>query len=376
MILTVVLLSIQVLLIGGLLAVTPRIMPSTECFAVTIPPSAQQDPRIKGYLRSYALTVGGVAVVCALGLAFALPHVMGDDPSSEQAAVAASAIITVATLVPIAAGFALMLYYRSRVKALKQAEGWTASTQQAAASIGEQVPQPISLAWNLLHVALALGMTAFALIMYDRFPAQIPMNTDFSGTVTTYVDKSVGTVLFPAIVVGYMSLIFTMCHWFIIISKQPIDPAAPATSAYAYGRFARIQSQLMLVGGLIISASIGGTFYLTSLGIASMTVAASALMVIVILFVAAMTIISTRVGQSGARLAADLRPNDTLARDDDSHWYLGTLYFNRDDPSIIVPKRFGIGWTINNARPAAWVLIALILVVTLLFCLLMSKISG
>lgn len=376
MTLIVVLLSMQVLLIGGLLAATPRLMPATECFSVTVPPSAQQDSRIKGYLRSYALAVGIIAAVCALGLAFALPRVMGDDPSSEQAALAGSTAIAVATLVPIVAGFALMLYYRSCVQALKQAEGWTATAQQAASPVGEQIPQPISLAWNLLHVAMALGMTAFALTMYDHFPAQIPMSSDFSGTVVTYADKSVGSVLFPAIVVGYMGLIFTVVHWFIIISKQPIDPAAPATSAYAYGRFARIQSQLMLVGGLLISASIGGTFYLTSLGMVSMMVAASALMVIVILFVAAMTIVSVRLGQSGARLASELRPNDTLARDDDSHWYLGTLYFNRDDPSIIVPKRFGIGWTINNARPAAWALIAAILALTLLFSLLMEKIVG
>ena len=32
---------------------------------------------------------------------------------------------------------------------------------------------------------------------------------------------------------------------------------------------------------------------------------------------------------------------------DDSHWILGSIYFNRDDPSVFVERRFGIGWTIN-----------------------------
>ncbi|MDO4443020.1 MAG: DUF5808 domain-containing protein [Slackia sp.] len=40
--------------------------------------------------------------------------------------------------------------------------------------------------------------------------------------------------------------------------------------------------------------------------------------------------------------------------DDDAHWKLGIFYFNPDDPSIWLPERFGIGWTVNFARPAAW----------------------
>ena len=38
--------------------------------------------------------------------------------------------------------------------------------------------------------------------------------------------------------------------------------------------------------------------------------------------------------------------------DDDSHWKAGLFYVNPDDPAILVPKRLGIGWTINFGRPA------------------------
>lgn len=33
------------------------------------------------------------------------------------------------------------------------------------------------------------------------------------------------------------------------------------------------------------------------------------------------------------------------------HWIWGTLYYNPDDPSTFVEKRYGIGWTINLATP-------------------------
>jgi uncharacterized membrane protein len=37
--------------------------------------------------------------------------------------------------------------------------------------------------------------------------------------------------------------------------------------------------------------------------------------------------------------------------DDDSHWKAGLFYVNPDDPAILVPKRLGIGWTLNFGRP-------------------------
>lgn len=45
--------------------------------------------------------------------------------------------------------------------------------------------------------------------------------------------------------------------------------------------------------------------------------------------------------------------------DDDRYWKAGGVYFNPDDPTILVPKRFGIGWTFNFAHPIAWVILAL-----------------
>ena len=41
----------------------------------------------------------------------------------------------------------------------------------------------------------------------------------------------------------------------------------------------------------------------------------------------------------------------------DEHWKAGIFYWNKDDASLILPKRFGIGWTMNWARPAAWLIV-------------------
>ena len=49
----------------------------------------------------------------------------------------------------------------------------------------------------------------------------------------------------------------------------------------------------------------------------------------------------------------------------DSGWYAGVFYYNPSDAAVIVPKRFGWGWTFNFARPAAWMVLGGILLFTL-----------
>lgn len=42
-------------------------------------------------------------------------------------------------------------------------------------------------------------------------------------------------------------------------------------------------------------------------------------------------------------------------------WKWGVFYWNREDPRVLVPKRYGWGWTFNFARPSSWVLLGVVL---------------
>lgn len=345
-----------VLLVGLILTVTPWLMPKTECFTVTVPHGARNEEPLRGLLRSYTCWMVAITALCVLAwpATLALGRI---DVTTRSGEFVLTLLLFVTTFAPIIASFALMLSYRARVKAVKQERGWTAE-HAAAAFVGtEDFPKPLSLAWNLLYLPLIGGLAAFTLSHYDQFPSQIPMNIDLAGNVTSSVPKSPLTVLFPTFFVAFMGAIFTLVHWGTIHSKKPVDPAAPVSSALAYATFARVQSILMVVGGLLISGLTAGLILASSLGAISMMYAAVITMVGTLLFVALVTIISLVIGQSGARLFADTTPAG-MARDDDEHWLLGTIYCNRDDPSIFVPKRFGIGWTSNIARWETWALVA------------------
>ncbi|HET6329671.1 MAG TPA: DUF5808 domain-containing protein [Holophagaceae bacterium] len=61
---------------------------------------------------------------------------------------------------------------------------------------------------------------------------------------------------------------------------------------------------------------------------------------------------------------ARLAPPIPGATTDDYRWG-GLIYWNGGDERVWVPKRLGLGWTLNFGRPVAWVVMALLLILPL-----------
>ena len=83
--------------------------------------------------------------------------------------------------------------------------------------------------------------------------------------------------------------------------------------------------------------------------------------------VAAWIGVSVVYGQNGARLLTRMSEADSMPSDDDRYWKLGIFYYNPDDASLFLPERFGIGWTLNWGRRAAWALLIGDIAVVVLF---------
>lgn len=89
-------------------------------------------------------------------------------------------------------------------------------------------------------------------------------------------------------------------------------------------------------------------------------------------FVLVVIVALARLGQGGSRIAA--RDGARLAssavpvgdRTPDRYWKLGIFYFNPDDSAVLVEKRFGLGYSLNFARPTAWLIVLLVLMAPLI----------
>lgn len=350
-----------IFLSGALLAATPWFMKKNECFAVTIPESAQADVRFLAFRKRYAAAVLAVTLICAVALGVVSNVVLGKMSSAADSdslnAILAAAIVAAATI-PLVASFALMLHYRKRVEAIKREEGWKAERDEAVALIGfEEAPVPPSLVWNVVYVPIVLITLAIGLALYPSTPDLVPTHIDFAGNVNQWTPKGPALIAFPLLVEVFMAACFIFSHWMTIRSKKDVDPARPAISAYAYGAFARAECILLLVSGSVLTAVLGIVMILMMTETLSMLVTMVLIIVATLVFVGAMIAFSVVYGQSGSRLVKRLEENGGIIADNDEHWKAGIFYWNKGDASLILPKRFGVGWTMNWARPAAWLIV-------------------
>ena len=338
------LLVILTLVTGIFMAITPFLMPKRECFTVTVPDAAASDRQLRSYKITFALIVFVVSALFTIGSAIAF--LLG-------AMEAGIAIAGAGILITCCGGYALMLFFRKKVRAYKQAQGWAAQTERTAATIGdESSPRAISLKWDLLFLPFVIACIVVCALGYNAIPDQIPRQVGFTGEVTSYFTKSPVAAAFPALVVIFIDAILFISHWMILRSKKAIDPAAPAASAWAYGMFAKAQSVLLVATGVLVGFV--GLFIALSF-VGAITIQQAAIMVLVPIFaiVVGSIALSLAYGQNGSRLLAKAATSDAISQDNDRFWKLGIFYVNRNDPSLFLPERVGIGWTMNWGRPGA-----------------------
>ncbi|MGZ3640441.1 MAG: DUF5808 domain-containing protein [Ktedonobacterales bacterium] len=95
---------------------------------------------------------------------------------------------------------------------------------------------------------------------------------------------------------------------------------------------------------------------------------------VVLLVAVLVLLLQAQRSRTSARTPAARQVTGTVFRDDDRYWH-GVFYINPDDPDLFVPKRYGLGWTINFGHPKSrLVLLALLLLV--LLPLLVTGLTG
>ena len=97
-----------------------------------------------------------------------------------------------------------------------------------------------------------------------------------------------------------------------------------------------------------------------------------ALLPLGLVFVLVVIVMLARLGQGGSRMPAKERESSTVStlpvgdRTPDRYWKLGVFYFNPDDSAVLVEKRFGLGYSLNFARPTSWIILLLVLMAPLI----------
>lgn len=75
-------------------------------------------------------------------------------------------------------------------------------------------------------------------------------------------------------------------------------------------------------------------------------------------------------GSNGRRSIDKENTEEEVYNNDDKYWVLGIFYYNTNDPSFMIEKRAGIGYTVNFGNPKALIFFAILI----LFVIFISKI--
>lgn len=226
----------------------------------------------------------------------------------------------------------------------------------------------ISAPLQVANVALLLVTTTLFIGLWTRLPDLVPMHWNFAGKVDRHGDPA------EFLLFAVWMLLDLGLAWFVawMVSKERW--ALPTEHAERYVGLQR-QRRAMLVrlvewmilglnGSIAVmwlsmaAGSLPGNGWLRSWGMGA------SLGLMLVATVVPLAVFIRPLVQLQDRLRA-LAGSDVLGTRGDGWRWAGMVYYAPDDPTLVVPKRVGIGSTLNFGRPAAWLIIGAITVLPL-----------
>ena len=179
---------------------------------------------------------------------------------------------------------------------------------------------------------LLLVLPAIALVLFaDRFPSPMPVHWDASGRPNGFFPRTPVAMAFPLLLLGGILLLLDG----IVAGGARTGPPAMTEA---------VRRMLAPIRWLIALTAVPAAFA-PLWGPTPVLAAAGAMVVTIVVQIVRAPRMAPASGDG----------------------WRGVLYVNPADPRLVVPKRSGLGWTFNFARPIAWVLLTALLLGPLAF---------
>jgi uncharacterized membrane protein len=263
-------------------------------------------------------------------------------------------------LIVIVAAFFLRAYHRARALA---APG---SPPPAAAAVLNAPETSLLFPTVVLGIGAVCGLCAvsYAAMHFPDLPPLVPTHFGPGGRPNVWRLKSFWTVMLSPLLTLITSTGLACMALLIPRAKRALRFPETQVSIQAQMRFRKAFTLYLCIIALVVTAM------LTTLSIGSIRVglglneALPSLTMVLAIGVGVWAIggavyLALRYGQGGARLersTGNAPLTNGLA--DNRYWVLGMFYVNREDPSVFVEHRFGLGYTINfgNRKAVAFFL--------------------
>ena len=265
-------------------------------------------------------------------------------------------------------GFYVYFAEHYRLLKIKKQENWFEGskevvTGQFVIASGSNFP----FIYALPGILIILIIFAIGIFYYPHIPSVFPTHFGANGLPNAYSSKTVLSV-FLVPVIGAITTVFIIILAYAI-SRTSIREDTAVKHA---GERTNIFRHRMVILISIIPVFMNITFGLSSFEewglIHNLNIAI--LIAPVMAMAVAVMIISFTTGQGGSNVrirgSVPSEENKQSVRDtsdDDKYWKGGVIYVNRNDGRILVPKRFGVGFTFNMGHPVGIAIMAALIAI-------------
>ncbi len=336
----------------------PDLVQNTIPFGIRIPPEYIHNPYIremKKIFRKWVVLVGITSIIV-----YTLMSITINNSDTI-------AIFNVTLFSVIFSFFIIYYIIHKKIGKRKVEEGWYSNKPTYTyASLDMDRDSELKIWVVLLPFIIIFVTIIIGIWRYPSLPANFPVHYAINGTPNGWMSKTPFNV-FLIVVIAFLVNVFIdlLMYATVIYSKRDIDPAHPYVSQKQQIKFTNIMFEYLQIMLVFVNVSfmfsafqIWGLIGSDQLSVVFITIP---VFIGVVILVAA----TYKTGQSGAKIVINDTGKDTknghLHIDDDMFWIGGFIYYNKEDPSIFVGKRFGVGWTLNFGNPKAWVIIFLII---------------
>lgn len=336
-------LTVRVLVVGGFLLFLPRVTRVGLLFGAYVGESSAEGDAARRLLGSWyrgCVMLMMLSLMVGYGISLAGRPVAGNFTGT-------------AVLLLGALWLYLRTYYRARALAPPTA---ARQAETAVASLQAGEPKGADLAKFALGFCIIASSVTFGYAIYSQ---QAMASGSFAVVMLV---PSLNLVLSPAVAVIAL---------FTANAKRSIRGGSGGGSVEAQDAFRATMTNLLswtaflacafmiLLSEQVIDMVLSDT---RSLGVVTWTAAG-----IVFVFVLGNLIWILRgYGQGGAlRERGSVEAPLTNGLADDTHWVWGLFYVDRNDPSIMVEKRFGIGYALNYGNRTAILFVVTFLVLSI-----------
>ena len=359
---TLTIFAIIILFLAVMEAAIPYLVKRTVVFGVSIPEEHTKAPELRDYKKRYALIVFAFSMV--IFISFLLWGLLA-SPAEEQ-------LVLVSAAIPIAMillSLACYVYFHAKTTQLKRQNRWGENLKQVKVTDLSVRSQDEMLPWYmyLFPMIITLGVIGYTVLQYPNLPEQIPTHWGPNGLPDAFTAKNPISVISAPLILLVMQVMFLGINETTKRSGIKLSATSTEASRIRQLTLRKYTSWFMFLISLLLTMLFSflqlSTIHEGLFGEGTMLIAP--FIFLLVIFGGAI-VYAVKVGRAGEKIGTE--PLGGIGDvDEDQYWKGGLFYFNKNDQSIFVEKRFGVGWTLNFANPKGYLIVLGPLAFILLF---------